>query len=106
MYGPLFFGFTAHFKDEIKNIPQSVEALIIRMDRVPYIDQSGLYALENAVLDLRQRNVLVLLIDVDEQPCDKLKSIDIIPDLIPNEHIFKTVGEGFNYLKNHLKKIN
>ena len=104
LYGPLFFGFTSHFQEEIKNIPKEVKALIIRMDRVPYIDQSGLYALENAILDLEQRNIVVLLIDVDEQPCDKLKSIDIIPDLIAEDHIFNTVEEAFVFLKTELIK--
>jgi SulP family sulfate permease len=103
LYGPLFFGFTSHFQDEIKNIPNKVKALIIRMDRVPYIDQSGLYALENAVLDLEQKGVMVLLFDVDEQACDKLRSIDIVPDLIAEEHIFKTVEESFAYIKERLK---
>jgi len=74
------------------------------MYRVPYIDQSGLYALENAILDLEQRNIMVLLIDVDEQPCDKLKSIDIIPDLIAEDHIFNTVEEAFVFLKTELIK--
>ena len=102
LYGPLFFGFTSHFQNEIKNIPKEVRALIIRMDRVPYIDQSGLYALENAILDLEQQNIMVLLVDIDEQPADKMKSIDIIPDLISEDNIFKTVDEAFAYLKVNL----
>lgn len=101
LYGPLFFGFTSHFQNEIKNIPSEVTALLIRMDRVPYIDQSGLYALENAILDLKQRGVLVVLVGLDEQPYDKLKSIDIIPDLIAEDFIFNTVEESFA----HIKKI-
>ena len=103
MYGPLFFGFTSHFQDEIKNIPEQVKALIIRMDRVPYIDQSGLYALENAVLDLEQRGVQVLLTAVQEQPKDKLVSIDIVPDLISEAHIFDDINGAFDYLKSHFK---
>tara|TARA_Y100000588_G_scaffold369452_1_gene438469 strand:- start:1404 stop:3059 length:1656 start_codon:yes stop_codon:yes gene_type:complete len=103
LYGPLFFGFTSHFQDEIKNIPEEVKALIIRMDRVPYIDQSGLYALENAVLDLEQRGVQVLLTAVQEQPKDKLVSIDIVPDLISEEHIFENINGAFDYLKSHFK---
>ena len=99
LYGPLFFGFTSHFQNEIKNIPVEVKALIIRMDRVPYIDQSGLYALENAVLDLEQAGIQVLLTGLQEQPKDKLISIDIVPDLISEEHIFDTINEAFNYLK-------
>ncbi|WP_282042762.1 SulP family inorganic anion transporter [Winogradskyella flava] len=103
LYGPLFFGFTSHFQDEIVNIPEQITALIIRMDRVPYIDQSGLYALENAVLDLEQRGVQVLLTAVQEQPKDKLISIDIVPDLISEEHIFDDIQAAFDYLKVHFK---
>lgn len=99
LYGPLFFGFTSHFQDEIKNIPDEVKALIIRMDRVPYIDQSGLYALENAVLDLEKKGIQVLLTAVQEQPKDKLESIDIVPDLISEEHIFDSINQSFDYLK-------
>ncbi|WP_422104725.1 SulP family inorganic anion transporter [Winogradskyella sp.] len=103
LYGPLFFGFTSHFQNEIKNIPEQVKALIIRMDRVPYIDQSGLYALENAVMDLEKKGVQVLLTALQEQPKDKLVSIDIVPDLISEEHIFNNINEAFDYLKTTLK---
>ncbi|WP_417556870.1 SulP family inorganic anion transporter [Mesoflavibacter zeaxanthinifaciens] len=103
LYGPLFFGFTSHFQDEIANIPEQVKALIIRLDRVPYIDQSGLYALENAVLDLEQRGIQVLLTAVQEQPKDKLISIDIVPDLISEAHIFDTIEDAYAYLRTHFK---
>ena len=103
LYGPLFFGFTSHFQDEIANIPEQVKALIIRLDRVPYIDQSGLYALENAVLELEQRGIQVLLTAVQEQPKDKLVSIDIVPDLISEEHIFETIEDAYAYLRTHFK---
>jgi len=103
LYGPLFFGFTSHFQDEIANIPEQVKALIIRLDRVPYIDQSGLYALENAVLDLEKRGIQVLLTAVQEQPKDKLASIDIVPDLISEEHIFDSIEGAYEYLRTHFK---
>ncbi|WP_369995018.1 SulP family inorganic anion transporter [Winogradskyella sp.] len=103
LYGPLFFGFTSHFQDEIANIPKEVKALIIRMERVPYVDQSGLYALENAILDLEQRNVQVLLTGLREQPRDKMTSIDILPDLISEEHVFENVEKAFAYIKANFK---
>lgn len=103
LYGPLFFGFTSHFQSEIKNVPDTVEALIIRMDRVPYIDQSGLYALENAVLDLHTRGVKVILTALEKQPYDMLTSIDIVPDLIPEKHLFQNINEGFDYLETNFK---
>ncbi|MFK8057053.1 MAG: SulP family inorganic anion transporter [Saprospiraceae bacterium] len=102
LYGPLFFGFTSHFKDEIGRLPADIKALIIRMDRVPYIDQSGLYALEETVFDLRQRNVEVVLIGLQEQPLDMLTSIDIIPDLVPTEDLFDNVEGAFAHLRSKL----
>lgn len=105
LYGPLFFGFTSHFKDEIKRLGSDISALIIRMDRVPYIDQSGLYALEESIFDLRSHGIEVLLIGLQEQPRDLLMAIDIIPDLVPEEDIFDTVEEGFLYLRQELTAV-
>lgn len=99
LYGPLFFGFTSHFQDEMKKIPKEIKALVIRMDRVPYIDQSGLYALENSVLELHNKGVKVILTAVQEQPKDKLISIDIVPDLIAEEHLFENINDAFDYLE-------
>lgn len=105
LYGPLFFGFTSHFKDEIGRLPKDIKALIIRMDRVPYIDQSGLYALEETVFDLRQRDVEVVFIGLQEQPLDMLTSIDLIPDLVPTEDLFDNVAGAFDYLKTKLEAV-
>ncbi|MEL6867747.1 MAG: SulP family inorganic anion transporter, partial [Bacteroidota bacterium] len=103
LYGPLFFGFTSYFKDEVKNHSKDIKALIFRMDRVPYIDQSGLYALEDIILDLRQQGIEVILVGLKEQPLDMLKAVDIIPDLVPEEDLFDRVEDCFTYLRNKLK---
>jgi SulP family sulfate permease len=103
LYGPLFFGFTSSFQDLIRNLDETICALIIRMDRVPHIDQSGLYAMEDAFLDLTRRGVDVLLTGLDQQPKDMLRSIEVIPNLVPEDHIFEDfhdsiewlIGEGF-----------
>ena len=102
LYGPLFFGFTARFKDEIAALPPDIRALILRLDRVPYIDQSGLYALEDAVFDLRARGVEVLLVGLQEQPRDQLERIDVIPDLVPEGDVFAGVDEATAYLRDRL----
>ena len=99
LYGPLFFGYTAHFKDQFALLPAGTEAVILRMDRVPLIDQSGLYALEDSILSLRQRDIEVLFVGLQEQPCDMLKSIDIIPDLVPEHDLFSNIDGAFDYLE-------
>jgi SulP family sulfate permease len=103
LYGPLFFGFTSYFKDQIKSLPSDVEAVILRMDRVPYIDQSGLYTLEEIIFDLRAQNTEVVVVGLNEQPRDMLEAIDIIPDLVPENDLFDNIDDSFSYLKNQFK---
>ncbi|MFS4445876.1 SulP family inorganic anion transporter [Maribacter sp. 2307UL18-2] len=105
LYGPLFFGFTAHFKDQLQEISPEVDALIIRFEEVPYIDQSGLYALEDAMLELQKKGVKVLFTGLQTQPLDLMTSIDIIPDVIPEEQLFDTIEASFNWLRSHFKSF-
>jgi SulP family sulfate permease len=98
LYGPMFFGFTSHFQDLIRNLDEGICSLIIRMERVPHMDQSGLYALEDAILDLSQKGVTVLLTGVQPQPYDMLRTIGIIPDLLPEERTFVSFEEGVQWL--------
>ncbi|MAT90591.1 MAG: sodium-independent anion transporter [Flavobacteriaceae bacterium] len=104
LYGPLFFGFTSYFKDQIKTLPDGIKAVILRMDRVPYMDQSGLYTLEDIIFDLRAGNKEVILVGLQEQPRDMLEKVDIIPDLIPEDDVFDTIEASFVYLKQKLKQ--
>lgn len=102
LYGPLFFGFTAYFKDQIQALPDDIRAVILRMDRVPYIDQSGLYALEDIIFDLRSRDIEVLIVGLKDQAGDMLRGIDLIPDLVPEKDLFENMKAGFSYLRNQL----
>jgi SulP family sulfate permease len=69
--GPLFFGFTTYLKNQVATIDKKIKVLI-RMDQVPLIDQSGLYTLEDIVFDLEQLETQVLLVNLQKQPMDKL----------------------------------
>jgi len=56
---------------------------------VPYIDQSGIYAIEDAVIALRAQGIIVLMTGIQEQPKGMLENISLIPNLIPEQHLFK-----------------
>lgn len=90
--GPIFFGFTSKFQEMMTKLP-NVTVVILRMSRVPYIDQSGIYAIEDAVIALKERGIIVLLTDVQEQPKDMLGNIGLIAGLLPKEHVFNTFSE-------------
>lgn len=101
LYGPLFFGFSSGFRDLVDALPQQVETLVIRMERVPHIDQSGLYTLEDALLRLTQEGKKVVLSGLQPQPAEMLRRIGLVPNLVSEEHSFATFEECRTWLKAH-----
>ena len=89
LIGPLFFGFASRFQELVKTLPE-IKVVIIRMDRVPYVDQSGLYAMEDAIQDLQGQGILVVFTDLHGQPKDMFESINLVPGLIPRHYCFDT----------------
>merc|ERR1711879_813528 len=83
--GPLFFGFASKFSEMIMKIPKT-ELVVIRMDKVPYIDQSGLYAMETAIKDLLNAGITVAFTDLQGQPKQMLEQFKVVPDLVKEEH--------------------
>ena len=102
--GPLFFGFASRFQDMIKALP-NLDVVIIRMDKVPYVDQSGLYALEDAIMDLHKEEIKVVFTGLHGQPYDMLDRFDVIPDLIPLELSFENFEDCLPWLRTHLHSL-
>jgi SulP family sulfate permease len=101
--GPLFFGSTSYFQELVNQIPDSTSTIIIRMGRMQYIDQSGLYALEDVLVDLVKDGKKVLLVKIVNQPRYMMESIDIIPDLIPEDQIFDKFRDCLAWVKEDVK---
>ncbi len=101
--GPLFFGYTNEFQELSQQISDTASHVILRMDKVPYMDQSGVYAVEDTVLALQQRGVQLYIVGVQKQPLFMMERIDIIPDLIPKECIFDSFDECMKYLQTFVK---
>ena len=97
--GPLFFGSTSDFQQLAKQIPETASTVVIRMSRMAYMDQSGLYAMEDVLVDLVKNGKKVVLVGVLKQPKYMLERIDIIPDLIPKKYLFKNFKECLNWIK-------
>ncbi len=103
--GPLFFGTTSDFQALAKQIPPKATTIIIRMDRMPYMDQTGLYVMEEILIDLVNAGKTVLLVDIIEQPRYMMERIDIIPDLISKEHLFEDFKQCLVWVKDNMKAI-
>ena len=101
--GPLFFGSTSDFQALTQQIPDTAKTVILRLDRMQYMDQSGLYAMEDMIQDLKVKNIEILFTGLLKQPRYMMERIDIIPDFIPEKHIFKTFKDCLTWVKQNIK---
>ncbi|MCR4828115.1 MAG: SulP family inorganic anion transporter [Bacteroidales bacterium] len=102
--GPIFFGTITKFQEVMNDVPTDAKIVIIRMRLVSFMDQSGLYAMETAIKDIQARGTQVLMTIIQPQPMYMLKTMNVIPELVPEEHTFKTFEECTEYLKTTLKQ--
>ena len=103
--GPLFFGSTSDFQQLSKQIPDTATTIIIRMGKMPYMDQSGLYAMEDILLDLTSSGKEVLMVDVLKQPKYMMERINIIPKLIDENHVFSSFNECLIWVNENVKDV-
>ena len=103
IHGPLFFGFASEFQRLVFDVPD-VKIVVLVLSDVPYMDQSGLYAIEEAVLYLESRNIDVALVETQTQPLDMLRRINVIPDLIKESEIFNSLEECMRWAQQHLSE--
>jgi SulP family sulfate permease len=89
--GPLFFGNSDYFHLLSKQISPDSKVLLIDMRAVPYMDQSGLYTMENIILHLEKQNIQVFLLGLQTQPKDMMENIMLIPNLVEESTIFSEV---------------
>ncbi len=66
--GPLFFGAAQKAMGSLSAIGSELKVLIVRLDKVPVIDATGLVALESAVSTLTKSGCVTILTGVQLQP--------------------------------------
>jgi SulP family sulfate permease len=77
--------------------------VVIRMDKVPFVDQSGLYAMEDAINDLHALGIKVVFTDVHGQPRDIFERFNIYGTLVEEEYFFTDFRSCANWLEGYLK---
>ena len=101
--GPLFFGIIEEFKNSVLQLPE-IDYLIIRMDRVSFIDQSGLYALEETLLDLQKNNVVIAISGPNQKVLDQLMNVHIIPNFVSKSHVFHDAESLQSWLNDEISR--
>ncbi|MBK8959735.1 MAG: sulfate permease [Proteobacteria bacterium] len=79
--GPMFFGAVENFERALMQTHTDPRALVIRMRRVPFVDITGIQTLEEAVDELRGREVRVVLCEANERVLAKLAKAGVVDKL-------------------------
>lgn len=77
--GPLFFGATEKAMSTLREHSAGLKVVILQMHNVPTMDISGLVALQSALDSLHNKEIFVILSDVQKQPMETLVRANILP---------------------------
>jgi sulfate permease, SulP family len=76
--GPMFFGAVETFKRPLLEARPYPKVLIVRLDRVPFADITGIQSLHEVIDKLRSRGVLVLLCEANPRVRAKLTNTGLL----------------------------
>lgn len=93
--GPFFFGAADKFKDTFKRLKRNPKVLILRMDHVPMMDATGLWALSDVIKTCQKDGLIVILEGVHPR----------VRELLDNNGITILLGEG-NIQPNFIDALN
>lgn len=79
--GPFFFGAVENFESALKQTRSDPRVLIVRLHRVPFIDSSGLQAMDEVIQALQKRGVRVMLCEANERVRAKLWKYGVLDKL-------------------------
>ena len=63
-----------------------------------YNYQTGLYSLEEVILNLEKRNIAVVITGLKNQPYRILQRINLVPGLVPENYLFDKVEDCIQWL--------
>ncbi|NYT78268.1 STAS domain-containing protein [Alcaligenaceae bacterium] len=96
--GPFFFAAADMFQQALADTHTDPRVVVIRLGQVPYIDATGLQALEATVLALQERGVRVIVAEPNELVFGKLRKMGLI-DRLGEGGVTQTVAEAIRNLE-------
>jgi SulP family sulfate permease len=84
--GPLFFAAVENFRRPLLETRPFPKVLIIRLDRVPFMDITGIQTLEDVMAKLRKRGVIVMLCGANPRVLAKLQAAGLFANDSPANH--------------------
>jgi SulP family sulfate permease len=91
--GPVFFGAAEKLERTLEHIQRPATTLILRMANVPFVDATGIFAIEEIITDFKRHGATVLLVEVRSNVRYKLERSGAISHLGP-ENVIDTLEQA------------
>jgi sulfate permease, SulP family len=91
--GPFFFGAAEKLERRLQHIRRSTTTLILRMRNVPFVDATGIFALEEIITDFKRHGAAVLLVEVRPNVRYKLERGGVIAH-VGAENVIDTLDQA------------
>ncbi len=88
--GPLFFGAAEKLERTLQHIQRPAATLILRMGNVPFVDATGIFAIEQIVTDFKRHGAVVMLAEVRANVRFKLERGGVI-DSVGSDNVIDTL---------------
>jgi SulP family sulfate permease len=89
--GPMFFGAAENLELTLRRSQNRVRTLVIRMGRVPFMDTTGLSAVDEIVADFQRMGTRVVLCEVRANVLEKLERAGILARVGPG-NVYATMA--------------
>ena len=96
--GPLFFGAAEKLERTLAHIQRPATTLILRMGNVPFIDATGINAIEEMVTDFQRHRASVLLVELRPNVRYKLERGGVIA-LVGEHNVIDTLAHALQATK-------
>jgi SulP family sulfate permease len=91
--GPFFFGAAEKLERSLEHIHRATTTLILRMGNVPFVDATGIFAIEEIITDFRRHGATVLLVEVRPNVRYKLDRGGVIAHVGP-DNVIDTLAQA------------
>jgi SulP family sulfate permease len=91
--GPYFFGAAEKLERTLAHIQRPASTLVLRMGNVPFVDATGMFAIEEMIADFQRHGATVLLVELRPNVRYKLERSGVI-EKVGRENVIDTLDEA------------
>jgi SulP family sulfate permease len=96
--GPVFFGAAEKLERTLAHIQRPATTLLLRMGNVPFVDATGIFAIEEIITDFKRHGATVLLVELRPNVRYKLERSGVIAH-VGQDNVIDTFEQALLYAK-------